>query len=324
MANAPLRVLFAGTPDFAAHHLQALLDSPHQVVGVYTQPDRPAGRGKKLQASPVKQLALQAGLPLRQPVSLRTPETQAELAAFAADVMVVVAYGLILPQVILDAPRWGCLNVHASLLPRWRGAAPIQRAIQAGDTESGVTIMQMDAGLDTGAMLATARCPIDSATSAAVLHDRLAELGPPLLLQVLNDLPGYLQAGVAQDDSLATYARKIEKAEGALDWRQSAAELARQVAAFNPFPVCFAVLNGERVRIWTASAVSEATHAAPGTILSADREGVQVACGNGSLRLLTLQLPGGRALPAADLLNAQSAQFAPGACFQPAAEAATS
>ena len=308
MANAPLRVLFAGTPDFAAHHLQALLDSPHQVVGVYTQPDRPAGRGKKLQASPVKQLALQAGLPLRQPVSLRTPETQAELAAFAADVMVVVAYGLILPQVILDAPRWGCLNVHASLLPRWRGAAPIQRAIQAGDTESGVTIMQMDAGLDTGAMLATARCPIDSATSAAVLHDRL----------------GYLQAGVAQDLSLATYARKIEKAEGALDWRQSAAELARQVAAFNPFPVCFAVLNGERVRIWTASAVSEATHAAPGTILSADREGVQVACGNGSLRLLTLQLPGGRALPAADLLNAQSAQFAPGACFQPAAEAATS
>ena len=176
MASTPLRILFAGTPDFAAIHLQELLHSSHEVIGVYTQPDRPAGRGKKLQASPVKQLAQQAGVPVRQPASLRNPDAQAELTGFAADVMVVVAYGLILPQAVLDAPRLGCLNVHASLLPRWRGAAPIQRAIEAGDAETGITIMQMDAGLDTGAMLATARCPIDETTSAASLHDQLATL----------------------------------------------------------------------------------------------------------------------------------------------------
>ncbi|HBQ40108.1 MAG TPA: methionyl-tRNA formyltransferase, partial [Halieaceae bacterium] len=192
-----MRILFAGTPDFAAIHLQELLHSSHEVIGVYTQPDRPAGRGKKLQASPVKQLAQQAGVPVRQPASLRNPDAQAELTGFAADVMVVVAYGLILPQAVLDAPRLGCLNVHASLLPRWRGAAPIQRAIEAGDAETGITIMQMDAGLDTGAMLATARCPIDETTSAASLHDQLATLGAPLLLQVLDDLPTYLAAGSA-------------------------------------------------------------------------------------------------------------------------------
>lgn len=318
MASTPLRILFAGTPAFAAIHLQELLHSSHEVIGVYTQPDRPAGRGKKLQASPVKQLAQQAGVPVRQPASLRNPDAQAELTGFAADVMVVVAYGLILPQAVLDAPCLGCLNVHASLLPRWRGAAPIQRAIEAGDAETGITIMQMDAGLDTGAMLATARCPIDETTSAASLHDQLATLGAPLLLQVLDDLPTYLAAGSAQDDNLATYAHKIDKAEGVLDWRLPAPELARRVAAFNPFPVCYGVLNGERVRVWAASAAAAATGAEPGTVLGASRAGIEVACGSGSLMLHTLQLPGGRALPAADMLNAHAGLFAAGARFQPA------
>ncbi|MDP5064455.1 MAG: methionyl-tRNA formyltransferase [Haliea sp.] len=317
MNHAPLRILFAGTPAFAATHLQALLASHHHIIGVFTQPDRPAGRGKKLQASPVKQLAEQSAIPVCQPVSLRNAEAQAELANFHADVLVVVAYGLILPQAVLDAPRLACLNVHASLLPRWRGAAPIQRAIEAGDTQTGITIMRMDAGLDTGDMLAHACCPISPLTTAAQLHDELAELGSPLLLEVLNDLPARLAAGIVQDDSLATYAHKIEKAEGAIDWHRDAFKLARQVAAFNPFPVSYSLLAGERIRIWAAEAVNTENASDPGTVLEVNREGIHVACGSGSLVLRTLQMPGGRALPAADILNAQSSLFATGACFQP-------
>ncbi|MFV0277777.1 MAG: methionyl-tRNA formyltransferase [Parahaliea sp.] len=313
--TAPLRLIFAGTPDFAAHHLDALLHSPHQLAAVYTQPDRPAGRGKKLQASPVKQRALTAGLPVYQPRSLRDAAAQAELAALGADAMIVVAYGLILPQTVLDAPRLGCLNVHASLLPRWRGAAPIQRAIEAGDSETGVTIMQMDAGLDTGAMLATARCAIGPQTTAASLHDELAALGAPSLLAVLADLPRHQARAKPQDDSLANYAGKLLKTEAWLDWQLDAATLERRIRAFNPFPACFGELAGQRVKIWRASPGDSDVASAPGTILRSDSDGIVVACGSGSLTIESLQLPGGKALPVGEVLNARGELFAVGARF---------
>jgi methionyl-tRNA formyltransferase len=317
MTNAPLRVLFAGTPEFAAVHLARLLDSEHQLIGVYTQPDRPAGRGRKLQASPVKQLAESAGLPVYQPVSLKDAATQQQLAALAADVLVVVAYGLILPQSVLDTPRFGCLNVHASLLPRWRGAAPIQRAIEAGDTHTGITIMQMDAGLDTGAMLATASCPIGTRTNAGELQDQLAALGPPLLLDVLGDLAGYQRRSSAQDDAQANYAHKILKPEAQLDWLCSANALERRVRAFNPFPVCYSLLGGERIRVWQATSPrSPATlTTAPGTIVRAESAGIEVCCGAGTLTLEVLQLEGGRALTVEDMLRAHQAKFEPGRRF---------
>jgi methionyl-tRNA formyltransferase len=293
-----------------------LIDSEHQLLAVYTQPDRPAGRGKKLQASPVKRLAEGAGLPVYQPASLRDIAAQQRLAELAADVLVVVAYGLILPQAVLDAPRLGCLNVHASLLPRWRGAAPIQRAIEAGDDESGITIMQMDAGLDTGGMLATANVPIDGNTTAASLHDQLATRGAPLLLQVLGDLPAYQHRVCIQDDDLATYASKIQKYEAQIDWRQDAQLLERHVRAFNPFPVCFSTLGNDRVKIWQARVASSVVSGeAPGTILQADREGIVVNCGSGQLTIARLQLPGGKPLSAQQMLNARGELFAPGQQF---------
>ncbi|QIB65659.1 methionyl-tRNA formyltransferase [Kineobactrum salinum] len=320
MPAKPLRVIFAGTPEFAATHLRALLDSPHTIVAVYTQPDRRAGRGKKLQASPVKLCAREAGLAVEQPPGLRDPAAQAHLTALQADVMVVVAYGLLLPQPVLEAPRFGCINVHASLLPRWRGAAPIQRAIAAGDRESGITIMQMDAGLDTGAMLATARCPIGPRTTAAGLHDSLAKLGPPLLLSVLADLPAALTTAVPQNDAAATYAHKLTKAEANLDWHLDAATLARAVRAFNPFPVCYSSLRGERVRIWQATALEDtATGLVPGTIVRADSTGIVVACGEGALRLEVLQLAGGKPLDSGELLHARAALFGAGEQFDPPA-----
>ena len=316
MSDNSLRIVFAGTPDFAARHLAALQASQHQLVAVYTQPDRPAGRGKKLQASPVKQLAQAAAVPVFQPASLRDEDAQRTLAALQPDVMIVVAYGLILPQPVLDIPRLGCLNVHASLLPRWRGAAPIQRAIEAGDRETGVTIMQMDAGLDTGAMLAIARCPIDAASTSASLLDRLAELGAPLLLQVLEDLVGYQGSARTQDDGLATYAEKIRKEEALVDWEADAHLLARRVAAFNPFPVCYSQLNGERIRLWEASAQPMPGHIdPPGTILRADSNGLLVACGSDALLVHRLQLPGGRAMAVAELLNSRADLLAAGGHF---------
>lgn len=316
VTGAPLRLVFAGTPEFAALHLNALIESEHQLIAVYTQPDRPAGRGKKLQASPVKQLAEAAGIPVRQPVSLRDAQARQELASLNADVMVVVAYGLILPQAVLDAPRLGCLNVHASLLPRWRGAAPIQRAIAAGDTETGITIMQMDAGLDTGDMLASSRCAITGATTAASLHDELASLGAPLLLRVLRDLPAHQAAANPQDDALACYAGKILKSEGDIDWTRHAQTLDRLIRAFNPFPVCFTTLDGERVKIWQAEPGGNAPLAEPpGTILSAGRDGILVNCGVGQLNLRQLQLAGGKILSVEQLLNARAELFAPGKRF---------
>jgi methionyl-tRNA formyltransferase len=269
-----------------------------------------------VQAGPVKTLALHSGLPVHQPASLRDAQEQQTLAELNADLMVVVAYGLILPQAVLDAPRLGCLNVHASLLPRWRGAAPIQRAIEAGDAATGITIMQMDAGLDTGAMLATAQCVIDNEATAASLHDQLAVLGTPLLLQVLQDLPGFQLQARQQDDGAATYASKILKSEAAIDWQLDAVALDRAIRAFNPFPICYSTLGEERVKIWQASPAGNAIVAdASGTIVRADRQGILVNCGTGQLLIRRLQLPGGKPLSADQILNARSDLFAPGNRF---------
>ncbi len=306
----PLRIVFAGTPEFAAEHLKALLASPHQLLAVYTQPDRPAGRGQKLMPSPVKQLALQHAIPVYQPQTLRDPAAQAELAALKPDLLVVVAYGLILPQVVLDIPRLGCINSHASLLPRWRGAAPIQRAIQAGDDESGVTVMQMEAGLDTGPMLLKVSTPISADDTGGSLHDRLAELGPPAVLQAIAGLAAGNLSGDVQDDRLATYAHKLNKYEPLLDWSRPAVELERLIRAFNPWPICHSSLNGAPLKVLAAQ-LGEGS-GAPGSILAASKDGLTVACGDGALRLTRLQLPGGKALNFADLFNSRREQFAVG------------
>ena len=307
-----LRIIFAGTPDFAARHLHALLDSPHRLLAVYTQPDRPAGRGKKLQASPVKQLALDSNLPVYQPATLKTAAAQQQLRDLGADIVVVVAYGLLLPQAVLDIPPLGCINVHASLLPRWRGAAPIQRALEAGDRESGVTIMQMDAGLDTGAMLLKAACPIAADDTAASLEARLVEVGVPALLQALRQLAGGEAVGQAQDDSLSCYAGKISKQEAAIDWHRPAAQLDRQIRAFHPFPVCHTQIGNQRLRIHAARPVKLPHGETPGTLIKADAGGILVACGEHALSLSRLQLPGKKALPAAEVLNGYADLFSAG------------
>ncbi|TQV70687.1 methionyl-tRNA formyltransferase [Exilibacterium tricleocarpae] len=307
-----LRIVFAGTPEFAACHLRAIVASHHQVLAVYTRPDRPAGRGKKLRIGPVKQLAEAEQLPVYQPATLKTAAAQQELRALAADILVVVAYGLLLPPAVLETPRLGCINVHASLLPRWRGAAPIQRALEAGDSETGITIMQMDAGLDTGNMLLKAACPINEDDTAASLHDRLITLGTPALMETLALLSRGAVSGEAQDERLACYANKITKEEAALDWRRPAYELDRRIRAFYPFPICHTQIGAERLRIHAAQPVEAAHQALPGTILSAGEEGILVACGEQALRLTRLQLPGKKALAAAQVLNGYADLFAPG------------
>ncbi|WP_439860318.1 methionyl-tRNA formyltransferase [Pseudomonas sp. MBLB4136] len=305
-----LRIVFAGTPEFAAEHLKALLDTRHQIIAVYSQPDRPAGRGQKLTPSPVKQLALQHEIPVYQPLSLRDPAAQAELAALEPDLMVVVAYGLILPQVVLDTPRLGCINSHASLLPRWRGAAPIQRAIEAGDSESGVTVMQMEAGLDTGPMLLKVSTAIGADDSGGSLHDRLAALGPRAVIEAIDGLAAGTLIGEVQDDGLATYAHKLNKDEARLDWTRPAEELERLIRAFNPWPICHSTLDGAPLKVLAAQRADG--QGAAGQVLAADRDGLTVACGSGALRLTRLQLPGGKALAFADLYNSRREQFAPG------------
>ena len=306
-----MRIVFAGTPDFAVPCLRAAA-ARNEVVAVYTQPDRPAGRGRGLTPSPVKREAIARGIPVLQPENFKAQVSRDALAALQPDVMVVVAYGLILPQSVLDIPAHGCWNVHASLLPRWRGAAPIQRAIQAGDTETGVCLMQMERGLDTGPVLLSQSVPVGEGDTGGQLHDRLAELGA----QVLSDGLGLLRAGIlpvarAQPDEGATYAHKLDKAEARLDWTQPAVALARTVRAFNPWPMAEVQLAGERVRIHGAVALPLDHRAAPGTVLLAGRDGIDVACGEGALRIRVLQREGGRAITAADYLNARRELVAP-------------
>ncbi|TVP89282.1 MAG: methionyl-tRNA formyltransferase [Pseudomonadaceae bacterium] len=316
MNAADLRLIFAGTPDFAATHLQALLDAKLNVVAVYTQPDRPAGRGHKLTMSAVKQLAIQHGLPVYQPASLKSAEAQAELATLQPDLMVVVAYGLILPQGVLDTPQLGCINSHASLLPRWRGAAPIQRAIEAGDTDSGVTIMQMEAGLDTGPMLLKRATPISPTDTGGSLHDRLAALGATALPEAIQGLAQGTLSAEVQDDALACYAHKLTKADGLIDWQLPATSLVDRIRAFNPWPLCQARLQDKVIKLWAAELADDQPAGQPGEILAADRTGLTVACGSGALRLTRLQWPGGKPLAFADLYNARREHFAPGVLLE--------
>lgn len=310
--SSSLRIIFAGTPDFAAHHLDALLNAGHQIVGVFTQPDRPAGRGKKLMPSPVKTLALEHDIPVFQPASLRPVENQRLVADLNADVMVVVAYGLILPQAVLDMPRLGCINVHGSLLPRWRGAAPIQRALWAGDATTGVTIMQMDVGLDTGAMLTKVSCPIEADDTSATLYDKLAKLGPQGLLETLDQLANGTAVAEAQDNALATHAAKLSKEEARIDWSLSASQLARCVRAFNPWPFSYLTIEDTPIKVWQASALDISSTEAPGTIIDVSKRGIQVATADGVLNLEQLQPAGKKPMSAQDLLNSRREWFIPG------------
>ncbi|MBN2886636.1 MAG: methionyl-tRNA formyltransferase [Chromatiaceae bacterium] len=309
-----LRLIFAGTPEFAVPTLAALINAECEVLGVYTQPDRPAGRGRKLQASPVKQLALEHGLQVYQPHSLkRDPEAVAELAALGADLMVVVAYGLLLPESVLAAPRLGCVNVHASLLPRWRGAAPIQRALLAGDADSGVCIMRMEAGLDTGPVYHRLVTPIGPDETGASLHDRLAALGAQALIEALPGILSGEHCPEPQDERLATYAHKLSKDEARIDWQRPAIEIERQIRAFDPWPVAETRLEGEVLRLWAAQAEPEApARAAPGSVLATGKAGIEVATGAGRLRITRLQPAGKRPMAAADFLNARRLD---GVCF---------
>ncbi len=317
--SSPLKIIFAGTPHFAAYHLQALIDSEHDIVAVYTQPDRPSGRGKKLTPSPVKSLALQHQLPVEQPLSLKHTEAQKILADYQADVMVVVAYGLLLPQAVLDLPQYGCLNVHGSLLPRWRGAAPIQRAIEKGDSKSGVTIMQMDKGLDTGDMLLKSECVIEATDTSSILHDKLMALGAPALLEVLGQVQNQSLTPEKQDDELACYAEKITKQEAEINWQEPAATIAKKIQAFNPFPIAYSFLNQERIKVHAASAVElsikNTSKFTCGEIISADDEGVVISCGKGELLIKTLQIPNKKAMSAAELINGYKDKFMAGECF---------
>ncbi len=310
--NSPhsYNIIFAGTPQFSTTTLSLLLESRHTIKAVYTQPDRPAGRGRKLTASPIKELALQHQLPLYQPVTLRDAEEQQKLASLKADLMVVVAYGLILPLPVLTAPKLGCLNIHASLLPRWRGAAPIQRAILAGDTRSGVTIMQMNEGLDTGDMLFKTECVIEPHDTSLTLQQKLAQIGAEALLNTLDQLASLHPT--AQDNTAATYAHKITKEEARLDWTLSAVQLDRIIRAFIPWPIAFTQLGDKSLRIWEAKVLDDKVKQAPGTIIAVSTEGIDVATGQGVLKIKSLQLPGGRQLSVADVCHSRQNEFAPG------------
>ncbi len=300
----PLRIVFAGTPEFAVPSLCALTNAGHAVLAVYCQPDRPAGRGLKPRICPVKRTAETLGLEVRQPRSLRSAAVQAELKALNADLMVVAAYGLILPEAVLTMPRLGCVNVHASLLPRWRGAAPIQRALLAGDDNSGISIMQMDQGLDTGPVLSRTEIHIGPDMTGGELHDALADTGAALLVAVLEDLGRDTIQGIAQAEQDACYAAKIEKAEARIDWRRPAIEIERQVRAFNPWPVAFSEHNGQSLRIWRAHALDAQTTEPPGHVVAEGREGIDVSCGHGVLRITRLQMPGKRPVDSQAFLNA--------------------
>ena len=297
-----MRIVFAGTPEFAVPPLRALLDSPHEICGVYTQPDRPAGRGRKLTPSPVKVLALEAGLPVFQPETLKDEAAQAQLRNLNPDLMVVVAYGLLLPRAVIDTPPLGCINIHASLLPRWRGAAPIQRSIMAGDSETGVTIMYIEPRLDAGPMLLKKACPIGPDDTAGDLHDRLSRIGAEALLETLPLIAAGTAQPEIQDESLVTHAAKINKDDAQLDWSRPAAELQCQVRAFNPWPVAETVYRDQILRVWRATVVPESRSEPPGTLLI-DGENLDVVTGHDCLRLLEIQLPGGKRISARDFIN---------------------
>jgi len=302
-----LRLIFAGTPDFAVPALQRLLGHGFRPLAVLTQPDRPAGRGRRLQASPVKQAAEAANIPVHQPVSLAGPEAAEQISALQPDLLIVVAYGLILPPTILDVPAHGCWNIHASLLPRWRGAAPIQRAIEAGDSETGVCIMQMDEGLDTGPVLHRVTVPISESETGGSLHDKLAEAGAEALLSCIEALArGAPPEPVRQAERGLSYARKLLKAEAQINWREPARQLERQVRAFNPWPVAWCTINGERTRIWRAAHEKLDHDKEPGTVLMANKAGIDIATGEQILRLLELQRPGGKRISTAEYLNSRS------------------
>jgi methionyl-tRNA formyltransferase len=317
----PLNIIFAGTPDFAAQHLAALINSEHNVVAVYCPPDKPAGRGKKLTACATKLLALEHNIVVEQPSNFKSEQDQQQLAQYNADIMVVVAYGLLLPEVILTTPRLGCINVHGSILPKWRGAAPIQRSLEAGDEKTGVTIMQMDKGLDTGAMILTAECEIEDIDTSASLYEKLANLGPSALLDTLALMAqSNYQASdhnVAQDNEQATYAHKLDKAEAELNWQLSASELHRKVRAYIPWPVSQFTFTESadkehRIRVWQASVQEYQGNDAVGTIIKVDKKGLVVATSEGALRLEVIQLPGKKALPVKDILNGRSDWFVVG------------
>ncbi|MDH3221734.1 MAG: methionyl-tRNA formyltransferase [Gammaproteobacteria bacterium] len=303
-----LEIIYAGTPEFAVPALQALLQGEHSVVAVYTQPDRPAGRGRKLQASPVKRCALEHGLELRQPQDFRSEQDVAALRELQADLMIVAAYGLLLPQGVLSAPRLGCINIHASLLPRWRGASPIQQAILAGDTHSGVTLMKMDRGLDTGDMIASRSLAIDPQWSAGDLHDRLAPLGASLLMDSLAEIESALAHARVQDESLVTYAPRLSKQQAEIDWSKPKGQLLREIRAFNPWPVSYTFIEQDSLRLWRATACDRASAGRPGEVLAHDVDGVYVACRDGVLQVTELQFAGRNRCNAAEALNARNLQ----------------
>ncbi|USD32609.1 MULTISPECIES: methionyl-tRNA formyltransferase [Vibrio] len=307
--SKPLKIVFAGTPDFAARHLAALLSSEHEVIAVYTQPDRPAGRGKKLTASPVKNIALEHDIPVYQPENFKSDEAKQELADLNADLMVVVAYGLLLPQAVLDTPKLGCINVHGSILPRWRGAAPIQRSIWAGDQETGVTIMQMDIGLDTGDMLKIATLPIEATDTSASMYEKLAELGPQALVECLADIADGKASPEKQDDELANYAKKLSKEEARINWGDDAEHIERCVRAFNPWPMSHFEAADNSIKVWQSRVDVQTTTEAPGTILQADKTGIYIATGKHVLVLEQLQVPGKKAMPVQDILNSRASWF---------------
>lgn len=310
-----LRVIFAGTPEFASIALEALIDSQHQVVAIFTQPDRPSGRGLKITSSPVKELANQYRIPVHQPNSLKASLEQELISSLNADVMVVAAYGILLPVSVLRIPRLGCINIHPSLLPRWRGAAPIQRAIFAGDTITGVTIMQMDQGLDTGPILLQHQYVMDQDETSQTLHDHLAKLGAKTLIETLELLASNNINPMPQDNKLATYAHKISKEEALMDWEQPAIELEYEVRAFNPWPIAYTTWRGQNLRIWKAKTITKKINAEPRTLIGVSREGIDIATGDGALRLLAMQLPGGKVLSVSDFYNARRAELIVGEHF---------
>ncbi|MFC3152670.1 methionyl-tRNA formyltransferase [Litoribrevibacter euphylliae] len=310
MSASPLKIIFAGTPEFAAESLRALLSGPDDVIAVYTQPDRPAGRGHKLKPSPVKEVALEADIPVYQPLNFKEESDRADLAALDADLMVVAAYGLILPKAVLDTPKYGCINVHASILPRWRGAAPIHRALLAGDQQTGITIMQMDVGLDTGDMLAKAYTDILDSDTSASLDDRLAQQGGEILLTAIEQLKAGTLAPEVQDDTQANYAHKLTKEEGKIDWTDTAENIARKVRGLFPWPSAYTFMDEQNIRIHQASVAQQKSGEAAGTVIQSDKSGIFVASGDGVVCLEKLQLPGKKAMTAEQILNGNKNLFA--------------